>query len=199
MRPFFIPPPLLAMATRSRPLLHELPSQDEDGNWYAVIEAAQGSRNKLKYDPELGALTLHAVLPLGASFPYDFGFVPSTQGDDGDPLDVLVFMDEGVPPGTVVPCRVVGVIEAEQKEKGGKPMRNDRLLAVAAKTQRYVHCREVSDLAGNVLDEIERFFVFYNRQKEVVFKPLGRRGSAQAKKLLAQGQRLFRKSEKKKG
>jgi inorganic pyrophosphatase len=57
----------------------------------------------------------------------------------------------------------------------------------------------VSDLAGNVLDEIERFFVFYNRQKEVVFKPLGRRGSAQAKKLLAQGQRLFRKSEKKKG
>jgi inorganic pyrophosphatase len=189
----------MAMASRSPCLLHELPSQDEKGNWHAVIEAAQGSRNKLKYDPELGALVLHAVLPLGASFPYDFGFVPSTQGDDGDPLDVLVFMDEAVPPGTVVPCRVVGVIEAEQKEKGGKPMRNDRLLAVAAKTQRYVNCRELSDLAGNVLDEIERFFVFYNRQKDVVFKPLGRRGPAHAKKLLAQGQRLFKKGSKKKG
>jgi inorganic pyrophosphatase len=91
------------------------------------------------------------------------------------------------------------VIEAEQKEKGDKPMRNDRLLAVAAKTQRYVHCRELSDLAGNVLDEIERFFVFYNLQKDVVFKPLRRRGAAHAKKLLAQGQRLFKKSSKKKG
>jgi inorganic pyrophosphatase len=187
----------MAVASRSHPLLHELPSQDEKGNWHAVIEAAQGSRNKLKYEPELGALVLHAVLPLGASFPYDFGFVPSTLGDDGDPLDVLVFMDEAVPPGTVVPCRVVGVIEAEQKEKGGKPKRNDRLLAVAAKTQRYVNCRELPDLAGNVLDEIERFFVFYNRQKGVVFKPLGRRGAAQAEKLLAQGRRLFKKREKK--
>jgi len=187
------------MASRSQPLLNELPSQDEKGNWHAVIEAAQGSRNKLKYDPELGALTLHAVLPLGASFPYDFGFVPSTEGEDGDPLDVLVFMDEAVPPGTVVPCRMVGVIEAEQKEKGGKPMRNDRLLAVAAKTQRYAHCRELPDLAGNVLDEIERFFVFYNRQKDVAFKPLGRHGPARAKKLLERGQRLFKSSEKKKG
>jgi inorganic pyrophosphatase len=186
------------MPTRPHPLLHELPSHDDDGNWHAVIEAAQGTRNKLKYLPELGALSLHAVLPLGTSFPYDFGFVPSTLGEDGDPLDVLVFMDQPVPPGTVVPCRVIGVIEAEQKEKGQKARRNDRLLAVAAKTHRYGLWHKLADAPSNVLEEIERFFVFYNQQKGVTFKPLGRRGPAHAKELLAQGQRLFKERAKKK-
>jgi inorganic pyrophosphatase len=184
------------MPTRSQPLLHELPSQDEKGNWHAVIEAAQGTRNKLKYLPELGALSLHAVLPLGTSFPYDFGFVPSTVGDDGDPLDVLVFMDQPVPPGTVVPCRLIGVIEAQQKEKGEKARRNDRLLAVAANTHRYGLWQKLGDIPDNVLEEIERFFVFYNRQKGVTFKPLARRGPMHAKELLAQGQRLFKNGKK---
>jgi inorganic pyrophosphatase len=184
------------MPTRSQPLLHELPPQDGKGNWHAVIEAAQGTRNKLKYLPELGALSLHAVLPLGTSFPYDFGFVPSTVGDDGDPLDVLVFMDQPVPPGTVVPCRLIGVIEAQQKEKGEKARRNDRLLAVAAKTHRYGQWQKLGDVPDNVLEEIERFFVFYNQQKGVTFKPLARRGPMHAKELLAQGQRLFKNVKK---
>jgi inorganic pyrophosphatase len=144
-------------------------------------------------------LSLHGVLPLGTSFPYDFGFVPSTLGEDGDPLDVLVFMDQAVPAGSVVPCRLLGVIEAQQQEKGGKAERNDRLLAVAAKTHRYGHWQKLGDVPGNVLDEIERFFVFYNEQKGVKFRPLARRGAARAKELLAQGQRLFNAGEKKKG
>ena len=62
---------------------------------------------------------LSGVLPLGLSFPYDFGFLPSRRyGDDGDPLDVLVLADEAMPPGTVAPCRIVGVIEAEQQDQG---------------------------------------------------------------------------------
>jgi inorganic pyrophosphatase len=109
-----------------------------------------------------------------------------------------VFMDQPVPPGTVVPCRVIGVIEAEQKEKGQKARRNDRLLAVAAKTHRYGLWEKLADAPANVLEEIERFFVFYNQQKGVTFKPLGRRGPAHAKELLAQGQRLFKERAKKK-
>ena len=174
-------------------MLHELPPRDADGRWHAVIEAAQGTRNKLKFDPELGTLALHAVLPLGTSFPYDFGFVPSTLGDDGDPLDILVFMDQPLPPGTVVPCRLLGVIEAEQQKKGEKARRNDRLLAVAEKTQRYTQWHKLADVPENVLDEIERFFVFYNEQKGVTFKPLARHGPGHAKRLLEEGERLLKK------
>jgi inorganic pyrophosphatase len=80
------------------------PRDREAGGYVAVIEAMQGSRNKLKYEPALGVFKLHAVLPLGTAFPYDFGFILGTLGDDGDPLDVLVFMDEAAPASTVVPA-----------------------------------------------------------------------------------------------
>jgi inorganic pyrophosphatase len=175
-----------------RPALGDLPSRDEKGHWLAVIEACQRSANKLKYDIERGVFELHGVLPLGVSFPYDFGFIPSTLGDDGDPLDVLVLMDEPVPPGTVVPCRLVGVIEAKQKQKDEKKMRNDRLLAVAAQTHRYPNVRKLSNLAPQVLEEIERFFVFYNAQKGVAFEPIGRGDAAAAARLVSDGQRRYR-------
>src|SRR5438309_393001 len=122
--------------------LSRLPVQDEHGNYLTVIEAAAGSRNKCKFEPQYGAMVLHSVLPLGCSFPYAFGFIPSTCADDGDPLDVLVLLDEPVQPGTVVPARLVGILEAEQSEDG-KTVRNDRVLAVAAKSECY---REVSKL-----------------------------------------------------
>ncbi len=120
--------------------LGTLPAIDDKGRLLAVIEAAAGSRNKLKFDPATGVLALHTMLPLGASFPYAFGFVPSTLGEDGDPLDVMVFLDEQVPPGVVVRCRLVGVILATQT-KDGASMRNDRLLAVADKSHHTGVCK----------------------------------------------------------
>jgi inorganic pyrophosphatase len=178
---------------RAGPAFADLPSKNGDGDWLAVIEAAQGSANKLKYDVERGVFMLHGVLPLGVSFPYDFGFLPSTLGDDGDPLDVLVLMDEPVAPGTVVPCRLIGVIEARQREKrASKWTRNDRLLAVAAKTHRYPSVRRLRDIAPAVIDEIERFFVFYNAQKSVDFEPLRRGDAGAARALVSDGQRRYR-------
>ena len=64
-----------------------------------VIETPRGSRNKFAYDEKLGVIRLKKVLPAGMDFPYDFGFVPSTKGDDGDPLDALLLMDEPAHPG----------------------------------------------------------------------------------------------------
>lgn len=168
-----------------------LPCRDEEGAWLAVIEATQGSRHKLKYNAEWNAFVLSNVLPLGLSFPYDFGFVPSTRGDDGDPLDVLVLADEAMPPASVAPCRIVGVLEAEQQDEGGKPERNDRLLAVAMKSHRYGECRELRDIAENVLGEIEQFFVAYNASKGGRFRPLARRGAAAAERLLERGVRRY--------
>ncbi len=95
-----------------------------------VIETPKGSRNKFKYDEDLGCYRLNKVLPEGMSFPLDFGFVPQTKAEDGDPLDVLVLMDQPAYPGIVVESRIVGVIEAEQTD-GDKTIRNDRVLAVS--------------------------------------------------------------------
>ena len=170
-----------------------LAAWDEQGRLRAVIEAPRGCANKLKFQPDLGLFELHKVLPLGCVFPFDFGFVPGTRGQDGDPLDVLVVMDEPTAPGVMVPCRLLGVIEAEQRPmkdaRGGKPTRNDRLIAVAHESHRHSDCRSLRDLGDGMLDEMERFFVFYNEQKGVRFTPLGRGGVAHAKRLVAEGRR----------
>jgi len=168
-----------------------LPAWAGDGVLRAVVEACQGSRNKLKYDPALGGFVLHKVLPLGTSFPFDFGFVPSTRAADGDPIDVLLLMDEPVAAGMIVPCRLVGVIEAEQREGKGRAKRNDRLLAVAEHSHRYGRCRSIDDIGADVLGEVERFFVFYNAQEGRMFKPVGRGGAAQAKRLVEAARRAF--------
>ena len=133
-------------------LLSHLPTTDPNtGDLLAVIETPKGSPNKYDYDDTCAAFRLAEVMPKGSYFPYDFGFIPSTLGDDGDPLDVLVLMDDPAPAGCVLTIRLIGVIEAQQREKGGDWERNDRL---------------------HLLDEIEAFFAQYNQQKGKAFKPL---------------------------
>jgi len=175
-----------AAAARS---LESLPLQpDDDASLYhVVIETSKGSPNKLGYDEELGAFTLHAVLPQGAVFPFDFGFLPQTKGGDGDPLDVLVLMQAPVAPGTVVPTRLVGVIEAEQREKSGETVRNDRIIGVAPACALYRDVEALDDLPTAAVDEIEQFFVNYERQEGKEFRPLGRGGPGQAAALVRRG------------
>src|SRR5918912_4248095 len=95
----------------------------DGGELNVIIETPKGSRNKFDYDEETGLFKIGGVLPAGASFPFDFGFVPSTVGGDGDPLDVLVLMDDPAFPGCLVAARLIGVIQAEQTEKDGKTER----------------------------------------------------------------------------
>jgi inorganic pyrophosphatase len=144
-----------------------------------VIETPMGSRNKFKYDPELGQFALSGVLPQGMMFPYAFGFVPRTKSSDGDPTDVLLIMDEQTFTGCVVPSRLLGIIEAEQTEDG-KTERNDRLLAVAAHTRDHSHLQTLNDINPDTLAEIEQFFVNYNRVHGKEFKVLGRKGPREA-------------------
>src|SRR6478735_10038518 len=163
---------------------------ERTGELRVVIETPKASRNKYDYDPDCDCLELATVLPEGMSFPYAFGFVPSTLGEDGDPLDVLVFIDEQVPPGVVIPCRLVGIILATQT-RDGAIMRNDRLLAVADKSHAYRRVQALADLERNVLSEVERFFEFYNAQKGEKFTPLGRHGVKRAEALVQTGKRAF--------
>jgi inorganic pyrophosphatase len=140
-------------------LLSCLPALDPaPGDATAIIETPKGSQNKYDYDDTYAAFRLAGVMPQGSSFPYDFGFVPSTLGEDGDPFDVLVFMDAPVPVGCVLTIRLIGVIEAKQRQKGGSWIRNDRLLAVATHAHTHAHIDTLEDLRPRLLDEIEAFF-----------------------------------------
>jgi inorganic pyrophosphatase len=178
--------------------LIELEAFEDDGKELnVVIETPKGSRNKFNYDDKLGLFKLGGVLPSGAVFPFDFGFVPSTVGGDGDPLDVLVLMDEPAFTGCLVRVRLVGVIEAEQTERDGETERNDRLIGVAAKSRLHRKVRSLGSLSPVLLEEIEHFFVSYNEFKGKEFKPLGRFGPARARKLVEEGVRRFMKSKKK--
>jgi len=177
--------------------LTSLPPRDEQsGLWNVVIETPKGCRNKFNYDEKSGLFALGGVLPMGASFPFDFGFIPSTRGGDGDPLDVLVLMDEPAFAGCLVPSRLIGVIEAEQTERDGKKERNDRLIAVAEKCRTYGEVKSLDDLNGQVVKEIEHFFVSYNQVKGKVFKPLDRGGPRRAEELVRAAMKVARKPKR---
>src|SRR5262249_28284037 len=84
----------------------------------AIIETPKGFRNKFDYDPDSNLFMLGGLLPEGMMFPFDFGLVPSTRGEDGDPLDILVLMDARAHVGCLIEVRIIGVIMAEQSEDG---------------------------------------------------------------------------------
>jgi len=164
--------------------VNELPALDPDsGRLNVVVDTPKGSRNKYKFDESRGLWRLSKVLPQGMSFPYDFGFLPSTRGEDGDPLDVLLLMDEPAFPGCVVPARLIGVLEAEQTE-GGKTVRNDRLVAVVETPYKPAELHSLEEVSRQRLDEIEHFFVSYNQMEGREFKPLARRKADHAQELL---------------
>lgn len=175
-------------------LLSCLPILDpQSGDITTVIETPKGSRNKYDYDDKCAAFRLAGVMPEGSSFPYDFGFIPSTLGEDGDPLDVLVFMDEPIPVGCVLTVRLIGVIEAKQRKKGEDWITNDRLLAVATHARAHEHVKDLEDLRPHLLDEIEAFFENYNKLSGKEFKPLDRSGPKKARKLVDQGSEAFKR------
>src|SRR5437764_14318801 len=109
-------------------LVERLGPFSDDGDLNVIVETPMGSRNKYAYEPDLGLFQLRKALPQGMVFPFDFGFIPSTQGGDGDPLDVLLLTEEAAYPGCLIRARLLGVIEAEQKGKD-KAEKNDRLVA----------------------------------------------------------------------
>jgi len=151
-----------------------------------VIETPKGSRNKFDYDPESNLFMLGGLLPEGMMFPFDFGFIPSTLGDDGDPLDVLVLMDAPAHVGCLIEVRLVGVISAEQIEDGHKEV-NDRLLGVAVHSYDHENIEAISDISKTLLSQLEEFFVSYNKQRGKKFRVTGTFGPKRAIKFLKIG------------
>jgi len=177
-------------------ILSEISPFTEKGDLRVVIETPRGSRNKYSYDPECDCMQLSTVLPEGMVFPYDFGFIPATLGADGDPVDILILMDTSVVPGCVVRARLIGAIEAEQKEKGKGWTRNDRLIAIAAHAQTHETAKKLSDLRPHLLDEIKEFFATYNKLRDRKFKAKNDVGPDKAQELLKAGMKAFAKKHK---
>jgi inorganic pyrophosphatase len=181
------------MAAKAHPFDRLEPFKDEE-TLHVIIETPKGSRNKFKFDRERGLFELGSVLPAGAVFPFDFGFVPGTKGDDGDPVDVLVLMDEPAFPGCLIRSRLIGVIEAEQVERDGEKVDNHRLIAVADNSWAHHDVKTIEDVSERLIEEIEHFFISYNTAKYKTFTPRGRFGAKRARRIVEEA--VVRKDKK---
>lgn len=125
-----------------------------------IIETPAGSREKYKYDKKFNLFRLHKMLPAGLSFPFDFGFIPDTKGEDGDPLDVMVISELKSFAGCVMDCRMIGCIRAEQSA-GKEMIRNDRFLVVPEQSVVFENVLSIDDLPSALIAEIESFLITY--------------------------------------
>lgn len=145
-----------------------IPAQPKPGIVNVLIEIPGGSKNKYEFDKELNAFALDRVLYSSVKYPYDYGFVPNTLADDGDPLDGMVLMDEPTFPGCIIAARPIGFLEMID---GGD--RDEKMLCVPDKDPRYAHVKSLKDIAPHRLEEIAEFFRSYKNLEKKVTEILG--------------------------
>jgi inorganic pyrophosphatase len=141
--------------------LTRLPAFVDDDTFHVVVESPRGSGVKLKHDAKTNTMGVSRPLPLGTVFPFDWGFVPSTVGPDGDPVDAIVIWDASTFPGVVIECKAAGLIQVEQNRTGGvrkNRIRNDRVLAVPTSDKRSGPGRRLV-LDRRIRAEISNFLV----------------------------------------
>jgi len=170
----------LADPTRLQPL------DGDQNSIQVIIETPKGSRNKYAFDSKQKIFRLKTVLPAGMTFPYDFGFIPSTTAEDGDPTDVLVLMDEPAFPGCLLKCRIVGIIEGEQGKKKDRE-RNDRIVAIEQENHSYAHVRHITDLGKKFVRELEEFFVNYHCLMNKKYRIVDVKGPNEARRRIQDG------------
>ena len=166
--------------------LSTIPAIASRSTIHVVVESPRGSTLKLKYDPQLEAMSLSRPLPSGLVYPYDWGFVPSTNAADGDPLDAMVLWDHASFPGMVLPCRLIGMLAVEQnsKQSPSRRERNDRVLVVPVDAPRSSSLQSVSALSVRAKRELEAFFYASTVFERKAVKFLGWYGASAAERLV---------------
>lgn len=148
--------------------LSRIPPEAKPGVLNVLIEIPAGSKNKYEFDKDLQAFALDRVLYSSVQYPYDYGFVPNTLADDGDPLDGMVLMDQPTFPGCVIPARPIGMLEMID---GGD--RDEKILCVPDKDPRFVNVKSLKDVSPHRLEEIAEFFKTYKNLEKKVTEILG--------------------------
>jgi len=162
-----------------------IPARARDGSVHVVVESPRGSTSKFRFDADLGVMALSRPLPEGLAYPHDWGFVPSTRSEDGDPLDAMIVWDGFSYPGVVVACRPIGVLLVEQtNQETGKRERNDRLAVLPIDAPRWAEVRSVDDLSDRMRSELSHFFEAAVEFEGKDLKILGWRGPQEALRLL---------------
>ena len=152
-----------------------------------IIETPKGSAFKYTYQPEKHLFKLTKVLPAGMTFPFDFGLIPDTKGEDGDPLDIIVIAEFESFAGCIMDCRVIGGIKAEQTEHDGKTLRNDRFIGIPVVSALFAEINSTEDLPKKIIDQLEAFFKNYNELSGKEFKSLGSMSPDEAYALIKKG------------
>ena len=164
--------------------LISLPARSPDGALHVVVETPRGSQVKLKYSTELETFVMSRVLALGVTYPFDWGFVPSTRAPDGDPLDAMVLSEVSTSPGVVVCCRPIAVLQVEQKAKEGGRQRNDRIIVEPVAME-----RPTLALTQRLREELEAFFAVATLFADKDLRFLGWQDAAAADALVRESAR----------
>ena len=172
-----------------------LPPLTEGGDVHVVVETPRGSRAKFAYDPKLETFVLSKSLLTGLTYPHDWGSVPSTKADDGDPLDIMVIHDATTFPGLVVTCRVIGILQIEQKRKK-KSERNDRLFAVPRRSHSERALKDVRDLTKPIQEELEKFFIATDELEDKKLNIIGWKGPKAAVQAIKDAAKAFANDDK---
>jgi inorganic pyrophosphatase len=149
-----------------------------------MIESPKGSNHKYDYEPDSQRFKLNKILPAGLIFPFDFGMIPNTKGEDGDPLDIMVISEITGFPGCLIDCRIIGGLKVEQTERDGKMMRNDRFIGIPDVSQLYAEVIELTQLPESIVNQLEHFFKNYNEQAGKHFKVIERLDAHEAYSLI---------------
>jgi len=148
-----------------------------------IVESPKGSCVKYKFDKKSNYFKLHKSLPIGMVFPFDFGFIPKTKGEDGDPLDILIVSEFITFPGCVIECRIVGCLVVEQ-EKEDRMIRNDRFIGIPEQSRLYEGINTITDIPSRIITEIEQFFVNYQKAEGKKLLIIDHLNSQQAQELI---------------
>ncbi|AEG18770.1 inorganic diphosphatase [Methanobacterium paludis] len=155
---------------------------------YAVVEIPKGSRNKYEYDKDKEAFALDRVLYSPFHYPAEYGIIPQTLWDDGDPMDILVMMDQPTFPGCVIETRPIGVMRMID---GGDS--DDKVLGVPVDDPRCADIKDISDVPKQFLDEVAHFFREYKKLEGKKTEVLGWENAEQAFKAIEHSKDLYNK------
>lgn len=151
-----------------------------------IIETPKGSAQKYDYNKKLKCFKLNKVLPAGMVFPFDFGFIPGTKGEDGDPLDVIVMSEFKTFTGCALDCRIIGGFTANQTERSGDKIRNDRFIGIPVESSLFKNMNSIQELPNDFIRQLEDFFKNYNEGSGKKFEVLSLLNAKDANKLIKQ-------------